>query len=982
MTVLRAAYVPVEPKTDRFEPMLRAKLRRIDVSKEGAQSGSTFAKGFADRGGAFAAAAAAVTVRMSLMAAAAANAAPAVAQLGAALAPAAGAALALPAAFAAVQAASGTVKLAISGVGDAIGSGFTGTAEEARKALKALAPEARVFAQSVIGLKTRLSELQQTTADGFFRRFNTQVQPLAKAFLPTLNRQVPLLAGALGGVVKEFAVAARQGPLLAGVRSVLANTATAATALQGAVRPAVNALGQLLIVGGPAVRGLGIGFADAVTRVSKFVTEAAKTGQLSAWLTNGVNTLRTLGGILGNIGGIFRAVFTAANTGGGNLLTNLEKLTGQVRAFLESAQGGQALTGLFGTLGALGQSLRTALGGVLPAVAESVKALGPAVGTLAPVFAQLVVVAAPLLPYFAQMAATVLTALVPAVSALAGWISRNQGVMQGFAVAVGAVVVAVKAYELYTKAAAIATTVWSVATKVAAAASKVWAGVQWLLNAALLANPIGIVVLAIGALVAAVVIAYKNSETFRDIVQGAWQGIQAAVSFAWNNVIKPAVSALVWYFKNVVSPYVMFLWNNVFKPAWSGISLAVKAAWVVIQIALAAFRAYLNTVVFPVIRFLYNNVVKPIFSSIVWMISDSWNKRIKPVFQILGSFIKDKVAPAFRAGVGAIAAAWDKIKEAASAPVRFVVDQVLNRGIIGSINWLASKVGVKDRIPEIRWGGGGGGSKPRGDKISGNTRGGDGYGQGDGVGDGLGSLLAGPGKWLADRVGLSRIVGKFGSNPFAKTVAGAAGRARDFALERVKSLAGELLGSLGGGGSVGAGGLRSGILGVLAALRGQFGSVPIISGLRPGSRTLSGNTSYHSSGRAVDIAPVRGWAEFLAARFGGQLRELITPWRDLNMLNGRPHRYSRAIEAQHGVFGSNAHIHAAMDDGGRRFLRPGLNVIPNGTGAPEPIYGPAEIGEVVDLLAVLIAEVRQIVPGFGQELRGGSRGMRAMARTT
>jgi hypothetical protein len=35
------------------------------------------------------------------------------------------------------------------------------------------------------------------------------------------------------------------------------------------------------------------------------------------------------------------------------------------------------------------------------------------------------------------------------------------------------------------------------------------------------------------------------------------------------------------------------------------------------------------------------------------------------------------------------------------------------------------------------------------------------------------------------------------------------------------------------------------------------------------------------------------------------------------------------------------HVHIAMDDGGMRMLQPGLNVIPNGTGRPEPIAGPA-----------------------------------------
>lgn len=118
------------------------------------------------------------------------------------------------------------------------------------------------------------------------------------------------------------------------------------------------------------------------------------------------------------------------------------------------------------------------------------------------------------------------------------------------------------------------------------------------------------------------------------------------------------------------------------------------------------------------------------------------------------------------------------------------------------------------------------------------------------------------------------------------------------------------------GGTVGPGGMRSGILNVLRDLREHFGSVPLISGLRRGATTLSGNTSYHALGRAFDIAAVRKWAEYLRSTFGSQLKELITPWRDINMLNGSPHRYSRPIEAQHGVFGQNAHIHAAYAGGG------------------------------------------------------------------
>lgn len=60
-----------------------------------------------------------------------------------------------------------------------------------------------------------------------------------------------------------------------------------------------------------------------------------------------------------------------------------------------------------------------------------------------------------------------------------------------------------------------------------------WTAAQWLLNAALDANPIGLVILALGALTLAFVTAWNHSATFRRIVEGAWHGILAAAQAVW-----------------------------------------------------------------------------------------------------------------------------------------------------------------------------------------------------------------------------------------------------------------------------------------------------------------------------------------------------------------------------------------------------------------------------------------------------------------
>lgn len=76
---------------------------------------------------------------------------------------------------------------------------------------------------------------------------------------------------------------------------------------------------------------------------------------------------------------------------------------------------------------------------------------------------------------------------------------------------------------------AVATDLYAASTKVAAVGSKVMAAGQWALNAAMSANPIGLVVIAVAALVGGFVLAYKKSETFRNVVNKAFNAVKSVV---------------------------------------------------------------------------------------------------------------------------------------------------------------------------------------------------------------------------------------------------------------------------------------------------------------------------------------------------------------------------------------------------------------------------------------------------------------------
>lgn len=109
--------------------------------------------------------------------------------------------------------------------------------------------------------------------------------------------------------------------------------------------------------------------------------------------------------------------------------------------------------------------------------------------------------------------------------------------------------------QIATAAATVASTI---AQKAASAATTIWTGVQWLLNAAMDANPIGLVVIAIIALIAIIEVVVHNTQFFKDVWADVWNFMKAVgawfsgpfVNFfvdAWHTIVNFGEGALNWF---------------------------------------------------------------------------------------------------------------------------------------------------------------------------------------------------------------------------------------------------------------------------------------------------------------------------------------------------------------------------------------------------------------------------------------------------
>ena len=149
-------------------------------------------------------------------------------------------------------------------------------------------------------------------------------------------------------------------------------------------------------------------------------------------------------------------------------------------------------------------------------------------------------------------------AVLPVLSSLANFAAENSTAFLAVAGVIGTLAGIILAYNAYLKLQA----AYTVAATVAQAA----------FNLVMSANPIALIVIAIAALVAGLVLAYKKFEGFRNIVDSVFSVIQTVVSVSIG-VIKGYFETLYGFYKGIFNG-IASLWNNTigklsFKvPSW------------------------------------------------------------------------------------------------------------------------------------------------------------------------------------------------------------------------------------------------------------------------------------------------------------------------------------------------------------------------------------------------------------------------------
>ena len=125
----------------------------------------------------------------------------------------------------------------------------------------------------------------------------------------------------------------------------------------------------------------------------------------------------------------------------------------------------------------------------------------------------------------------VLDKLLPVLLQLSDWAQEHATMFTVLIIAVGVITGLMIAQAAATAIASAATGAWATVTGIASVAAGVFSGVMVALNLIMAVNPFVLVAVAVAAFAAAIIIAYKNSETFRAVVATVGEALHGA--FDW-----------------------------------------------------------------------------------------------------------------------------------------------------------------------------------------------------------------------------------------------------------------------------------------------------------------------------------------------------------------------------------------------------------------------------------------------------------------
>lgn len=369
------------------------------------------------------------------------------------------------------------------------------------------------------------------------------------------------------------------------------------TSLAGDTMPvftkALDALRGILPALTPLVKTAAAALSDFMDSMGQGVKSGGFKAFMDKMNESAKTTLPALLNSLKNIGSGFGGIIKAFLPMSGQMAGSLESLTARFAAWGQQLGQSQGFKEFIGYVKTNGPQLVSVVKEIFGALSNIIMALAPFTGAsllLAQAFASIVS-----------------NTPAPVLSVLAGIITT--------------LVVAFKLYALYQAAVTLATTIWT---------ASIWAS-----TAALLANPITWIVIAIVALIAVIVLIATKTTWFQTVWEYTWNAIKALFQFVWQAI----VLYITTYIAIVKAVFTTTL--DVLKATWDAVWGAIKTVGALIWQGIVL---YVTT---------YITIVKTVITTVINAVKATWNA-VWGAIKTTASTVWNAITTTIRTAVNAV----------------------------------------------------------------------------------------------------------------------------------------------------------------------------------------------------------------------------------------------------------------------------------------------------------------------------------------
>lgn len=251
--------------------------------------------------------------------------------------------LVLPGVFAGAGAAISTLVVGMQGMKDAFGD----DPKKAAAAYGEMASSAQQVVMATKGADAQVKSLEKTVQGTLFEGVAAPLKQTISNDIPVLEKGMKGVAGSFNTGIKTALTELGNDKSQSALSTIFANTAGGADKLNGSIVPIIDSIRILTTEGSKFLPEFGQGITNLATRLDGYLQKSQQTGELAQHMREGIDAVKTLGSILGNLGSALSTVLKASKGDGDGLLVTVDHLTERMAVWLKSTEGQDKLTAFF-----------------------------------------------------------------------------------------------------------------------------------------------------------------------------------------------------------------------------------------------------------------------------------------------------------------------------------------------------------------------------------------------------------------------------------------------------------------------------------------------------------------------------------------------------------------------------------------------------------------------------------------------------------